>query len=185
MTVSDVIYGIGLILAVMFKRDQITFNPQNESDDEDDILDGHGEEVLGLNLSDNEDEEGGEEEEFDEEAEQPLPKERKVKAKEDVSTKGRFGKSEVSSDEEVDSDTASGSGSGSEEEEEEGWGRQYYSRPSTARAREKEGVTDEKREEEREMEEREVKRLQKKAREAIGGAEDWGLQALDAVDEVV
>jgi U3 small nucleolar RNA-associated protein 3 len=110
-------------------------------------------------------------EEFEEEEEAwGAPKERKVKAKADLSTKGRFGKEEVSSDE-YSSDEGSGSGS---DEDEEGWGRQYYSRPSTRREREKEDEYDEKREEERDMEEREVRRLQRRARESLA-EDDWGL----------
>ncbi|KAK4688376.1 U3 small nucleolar RNA-associated protein 3, partial [Tremellales sp. Uapishka_1] len=161
----------------MFKRDQIKFNPQADSDD-DDLIGEEGDEVLSLNLpsqhSDDEDEE-----DYDEEDEEVvLPKEKKKKAKEDKSAKGRFGKPIVDSDEEEASSSGSGSGSGSEEEE-EGWGRQYYSKPSNARAKEKEGVFDEKREEEREMEETEIKRLQRKSREAMSGAEDWGLEEVE------
>ncbi|OCF37300.1 U3 small nucleolar RNA-associated protein 3 [Kwoniella heveanensis BCC8398] len=159
----------------MFKRDQISFNPQDDSDD--DINGDEGEEVLSLkkpkrsSKSAEQDEEGDYYEE--EEDEVPKKKERKAKGKADLSGKGRFGKPIVSSDEEQDDEDASGSGSESDSED-ENWGRQYYSRPSNRREKEEGKVDDEKREEEREMEEREVKRLQRKAREVLH-AEDFGL----------
>lgn len=160
----------------MFKRDQIHFNPQHDSDD--DINAGQGEEVLGLGLDRDDDDDAEDEGEDEDEGEwdAPAKKGRKEKVKPDLSTKGRFGKEEVSSDEYSDEDDDE-SGSGSEEEE-EGWGRQYYSRPSTRRAKEKEDEYDEKREEEREMEEKEVRRLQRRAREALG-EDDWGLDDVE------
>ncbi|WWD18727.1 hypothetical protein CI109_103181 [Kwoniella shandongensis] len=170
----------------MFKRDQINFNPQNDSDDED-INANEGEEVLSLNRprpSNSATAAADQEEEDDDEAfedELPKKKERKTKSKADVSTKGRFGKPIEMSDDDEDDDDASGSGSeGSSDEDDEAWGRQYYSRPSNRREKEKEGVVDEQREEEREMEEREVRRLQKKQREVLGG-EDFGLVEDDGV----
>jgi U3 small nucleolar RNA-associated protein 3 len=165
----------------MFKRDQIMFNPQDEASDEDIIDDG--EEVMSIakrqRPSPQEDELEAEE---DEEMEDVAPKKRKEKTKTDVSGKGRFGKPVVDSDEEEEDEETGSSGSSSEEEE--GWGRQYYSVPSTRREKEKEGEYDEKREEERELEEREVKRLQRKAREALKG-EDYGLddEEVDIPDE--
>ncbi|KAK8858836.1 hypothetical protein IAR55_003066 [Kwoniella newhampshirensis] len=166
----------------MFKRDQINFNPQNDSEDED-INANEGEEVLALNrprpaknITAQDEEEEGDDEGYVE----PKKKERKVKSKPDVSTKGRFGKPVESSDDD-DEDGSSGSGSGSDsDEDDEAWGRQYYSRPSNRREKEKDGVVDEQREEEREMEEREVRRLQKKQREVLGG-EDFGLVEDDGV----
>ena len=156
----------------MFKRDQIKFNPQDESDE--DINADQGEEVFALNLP-SPAEHGGETEEEDSPEEEVAPKKRKVKTKPDLSSKGRFGKPIPASEDEA---SASGSGSGSDEDE-QGWGRQYYSRPSNRREKET-GEYDETREEEREMEEREVSRLQRKAREAMGGAEDWGLDELES-----
>ncbi|KAL1413088.1 something about silencing protein 10 [Vanrija albida] len=163
----------------MFKRDQISFNPQNDSDD-DDVNGEVGDEVLGLSVpSRRRDDNEEEEEDFDEdEDDAPLPKQRKAKAKADLSTKGRYGKEEVDSDEEEEEDDGSdASGSGSEIDDEEGWGRQYYSRPSTRREKETDAY-DEKREEERELEEKEVRRLQRRAREAMGG-DDWGLDDIE------
>lgn len=160
------------------------FNPQDESDGDDD-LGQDGEEVLSLNLpkrnrgADIEDEEEFEEEEEEEEMPKvPSKKEKKnAKAKSDLLTKGRFGKPIVSSDEEEEEDgSGSGSGSGSSgDEDEEGWGRSYYSRPSSRKEKEDlRGEYDEKKEEDREMEIKEVKRLQRKAREGLAG-DDWGL----------
>jgi U3 small nucleolar RNA-associated protein 3 len=125
----------------IFQRDQIMFNPQDESDGDDDFTQD-GEEVLSLNLKKNRDEDieedyedVEEEEEEDEEMPTLSKKEKaKAKAKNDLLTKGRFGKPIVSSDEE---DEASGSGSGSgSSDEEEGWGRSYYSRPSSRKEKE-------------------------------------------------
>lgn len=166
----------------MFKRDQIMFDPRADESDDDINGDG-GDEVLGLNVHkfkrDDEDDEGDGEEYEDDEEEYAEPKQLKrlSKAKPDLSTKGRFGKEEEDSDEYSDDDE-SGSGSDSEEEE-EGWGRQYYSRPSTRREKENEDEYNEKREEERELEEKEVRKLQKKARETLSGAEDWGLDDVE------
>lgn len=163
------------------------FNPQDESDGDDDFAQD-GEEVLSLNLKKNRDEDieedyedVEEEEEEDEEMPTLSKKEKaKAKAKNDLLTKGRFGKPIVSSDEE-DEASGSGSGSGSSDEEEEGWGRSYYSRPSSRKEKEDlRGEYDEKKEEEREMEIKEVKRLQRKAREGLAD-DDWGL--VDDVEE--
>ncbi|WVQ73479.1 hypothetical protein IAR50_003051 [Cryptococcus sp. DSM 104548] len=157
----------------MFKRDQINFNPQDESEDED-VNGDEGEEVLSLEGARRRAREE-QEEEYDEEEEEdsaPVKKGRKEKVKPDASTKGRYGKPIVSSDEEEES-------SGSSDSEDENWGRQYYSKPSNRREKEKEGdFGDEKREEERDMEEREVKRLQKKQREVLGG-DDFGMEDLE------
>jgi U3 small nucleolar RNA-associated protein 3 len=165
----------------IFRRDQIMFNPQDESDGDDD-LGPEGEEVLSLNLprrrdqQDEDFEEEDYEEEEDDEEEVPTKSKKekaKEKAKNDLLTKGRFGKPIVSSDEE-DEGSSSGSGSGSEDDE-EGWGRSYYSRPSSRKEKEDlRGEYDEKKEEEREMEIKEVKRLQRKAREGLAD-DDWGL----------
>lgn len=161
---------------VMFKRDQIIFNPQDESDDED-INADVGEEVLSLESARRrvrQDEYEEEEEEDYSEEEAPIKK-REGKSKDNLTTKGRYGKAIVSSDEEEEEE------SGSSESEDENWGRQYYARPSNRREKEKEGAyLDEKKEEEREMEEREVKRLQKKQRESLGG-EDFGFDDLDEI----
>jgi hypothetical protein len=172
----------------MFQRDQIMFNPQDESDGDDDFGQD-GEEVLSLNLRRNRDQDVEEDfedvEEEDEEEDEEMPtlskKEKaKAKAKNDLLTKGRFGKPIVSSDEE-DEGSASGSGSGSSDEDEEGWGRSYYSRPSSRKEKEDlKGEYNEEKEEEREMEIKEVKRLQRKAREGLAD-DDWGL--VDDADE--
>ncbi|ORY30608.1 Sas10 C-terminal domain-domain-containing protein [Naematelia encephala] len=167
----------------MFKRDQIMFNPQDESDD-DDVNGDTGEEVFSLTSSKSrrqraEEEDQEEEDEGEDEEEVPQPKRRKDKVKVDLSGKGRFGKPIEDSDDDEEED-ASGSGSDSEDDE-EGWGRQYYSRPSNRREKEKEDEYDEKREEEREMEEREVRRLQRKAREGLSG-DDWGLGQADTIE---
>ena len=155
----------------MYKRDQIMFNPQDESDQED--LSDHDEEVLAipsasssrarLQAADESDEDE------DDAVEEAPRRKRKDKKKVDVSGKGRFGKT---SD---DEDELEESGSGdSEDDDEEGWGRSYYSRPSTRKEKEKEGEYDEKKEEEKEMEAREARRLARKAREGIATA-DFGL----------
>jgi U3 small nucleolar RNA-associated protein 3 len=157
------------------------FNPQDESDGDDDF-EQDGEEVLSLNLPrrkdvDFEDFEEEEEEEDEEEEMPTMSKKEKAKgkAKRDLLTKGRFGKPIEDSDDQEDSASGSGSGSGSSDEDEEGWGRSYYSRPSSRKEKEDlRGEYDEKKEEEREMEIKEVKRLQRKAREGLA-EDDWGL----------
>lgn len=165
------------------------FNPQDESDDD---LEEDGEEVLSLDKPKSSrkksrahvvEEEDAYEDEEEEEA-VPAVKKRKDKSKADVTTKGRFGKPIVSSDEEEEGGSSgSGSGSGSDTDEER-WGRQYYSRPSTRKEKEElRGEIDvEKRDEEREMEVKEVRRLQRKAREGMAG-EDWGFA--DGEEEAV
>lgn len=165
--------------SVMFKRDQIMFD-QDNGDDDDDVNADEGEEVFALDLpkkrrSRAEDEDFEDDEEGDDVV--PTKKGRKEKKKMDVSGKGRFGKPIEDSDEEDEAE-----GSGSSDEDDEGWGRQYYSKPSNRRAKEDEDAYDEQREEDREMEEREVKRLQRKAREAFGGEEDWGLEEVPAAE---
>lgn len=65
----------------------------------------------------------------------------------------------------------------------QGWGRSYYSRPSTRREKEElRGEYDEKKEEDRELELKEVKRMQRKSREKLAG-DDWGLVELEDVAE--
>lgn len=158
------------------------FNPQDESDDD---LGPDGEEVLSLEKAKPSGKKARQREmqaafdaenDEDEDHEEMVPKKRKEKSKPDMSKKGRFGKPVVSSDEEDEGGQGSSgsSGSGSDTDEER-WGRQYYSRPSTRKEKEElRGEVDvEKREEEREMEVREVRRLQRKAREGMGG-DDWG-----------
>lgn len=170
----------------IFKRDQIMFNPQDESDGDED-LEADGEEVLSLDLPKrNRGKLIDEEEEDFEEEEEEMPiktKPKKDKKKSDLLTKGRFGKPVVSSDEEEEDESGSGSGSGSSDEDEEGWGRSYYSRPSSRKEKEDlRGEYDEKKEEDREMEIKEVKRLQRKAREGLAG-DDWGL--VEDTDELL
>jgi U3 small nucleolar RNA-associated protein 3 len=161
----------------MYKRDQIMFDQQAESDDE---VDDGGEEIMAIPSRRRRDE-GEDVEEEEEGYEAPTKKARKEKVKEDVSGKGRFGKPVVDSDDSAE-ESGSGSGGSSESEsEEEGWGRQYYAMPSSRRAKQdlNDDEYDEQREQDRELEEREVRRLQRKAREALS-AEDFGLE-----DEVV
>ncbi|BEI83254.1 hypothetical protein CcaverHIS002_0311220 [Cutaneotrichosporon cavernicola] len=160
----------------MFKRDQIMIDPHEEESDGD--IGADGDEVLGLNVHKfGRDEDAEEEyEEGEEEWAEPKQLKRLSKAKPDLSTKGRFGKEEEDSDDYSEDDSEEDSGS---ESEEEGWGRQYYSRPSTRREKEDEGAYDDKREEDRELEEKEVRKLQKRAREALSGAEDWGLDDVE------
>lgn len=172
----------------IFRRDQILFNPQDESDGDDD-LGPEGEEVLSLNLPRRQPVADDDQEEFYEEDEE-MPAASSAKSKKDkakdkknaLATKGRFGKPVVWSDEE---DGASGSGSGSgsgSSDEEEGWGRSYYSRPSTRREKQDlRGEYDEKKEEEREMELKEVKRMQRKSREKLQG-DDWGMVDLEETE---
>jgi U3 small nucleolar RNA-associated protein 3 len=191
-------FGIVLITfaVVMFKRDQIMFNPQDESDD---ALSDDGEEVLSLaqpgsrrkaaaaaaedlgeDYSDDDDED---EEQYDQVVSR---KTRKEQVKPDLSTRGRFGKAADSDEDDLDLDLSDEEieGGDEDEEDEEGWGRQYYSRPSTRREKEDPGEYDEKREEERELEEKEVRRLQKKAAEGMT-ADDWGFDgdATTGVDQ--
>ena len=172
----------------IFRRDQILFNPQDESDGDDD-MGPEGEEVLSLNLprrKDTEEEEEEDQGEYVDEEEMPAvaPKSKAQKKKEDLKTKGRFGKAvESSDDEDLASGSGSGSGSGSEDEDEEGWGRSYYSRPSSRKEKEElRGEYDESKEEARELELQEVKRLQRKSREKLAG-DDWGLVELEDVAE--
>ena len=171
----------------MYKRDQIMFDQQAESDED---LDDGGEEIMAIpsrrrrseiNAEEDEDEEAFEEDDF---AAAPAKKARKDKVKADTSGKGRFGKPVVDSDDSDADGSGSGSGSGSDsgsESEEEGWGRQYYAMPSNRREKQDRNGDeyDEQREQDRELEEREVRRLQRKAREALS-AEDYGLE-----DEVI
>ncbi|WWC62867.1 uncharacterized protein I303_105465 [Kwoniella dejecticola CBS 10117] len=165
----------------MFKRDQISFNPQNESDD--DINADEGEEVLSLKVPKKTRKEEVHEDEYEEEQTVAPKKQRKVKGKADLSGKGRFGKPIESSDDDDEDEDGSGSGSGSDSED-ENWGRQYYSKPSNRREKEDGKIDDEKREEEREMEEREVRRLQKKARENLQ-SEDFGFVDDDVLPEAI
>ena len=155
----------------MFQRDRILFDDSGNANQEDDINADQGDEVLGLpeygkgqayDDKDNDDE-------AYEPAESSSSK-RKGKAKAVNSAKrGRFAKEDVEQDEE-------GSEEGSSSDE-GGWGRQYYSKPSNRRAKEDPTQYEATREEERELEENEVKRLQKKARSSLQGVEDWGFDA--------
>lgn len=174
----------------IFRRDQILFNPQDESDGDDD-MGPEGDEVLSLNLPRRKDVEEDEDQgEYVDEDEMPAvaPKSKAQKKKEDLKTKGRFGKPvESSDDEDLASGSGSGSGSGSEDEDEEGWGRSYYSRPSSRKEKEElRGEYDESKEEAKELELQEVKRLQRKSREKLAG-DDWGLVELeeDVTEELV
>ena len=157
----------------MFKRDQITFDRQDDSDD--DVNANQGEEVLGLNLPSQEGDSGNENGEEKHPEQEFKSKKRKTKIKPDISTKGRFGKPIPNSDDEVSV------GSSLEDEDERDWGRQYYSRPSNRREKEKDEY-DETREEDRELEEKEVRRLQKKARQSMSGAEVWGFTDTDLLE---
>lgn len=132
-----------------------------------------------MNLPKERDQEDYDDEE-DEELEAPAKKSRKAKAK-DTTLRGRFAK--TSSDEESDADDSDDES----DPDAEGWGRSYYSRPSTRREREDDQLTGEdaeRREEERELELNEVKRLQRKLRQGIRGEDDWGLDDLTGKDKV-
>ncbi|EIW67504.1 hypothetical protein TREMEDRAFT_69614 [Tremella mesenterica DSM 1558] len=173
----------------MFKRDRIMFDHQSDSSSNDE------EEVLALpdnprldHRQIHEDDEVEDEEEEEVEDERREKKKRKDKKRIDVSTKGRYGKVQVSDESDGQDEVTNGEPSrdtddSDQSESEEGWGRSYYSRPSTRKEKESQGVLDEKREEERELEEKEVKRLQRKARESLG-EEDWGLDDLDDMGRV-
>ena len=153
------------------------FNPQDESEEED-FVGPDGEEVLSLDKPSSSRRAALPTDESTDVTAQR--KRRKEKIKPDLSARGRFGKPVESSDDEALEESGEDD---DEEGDEEGWGRQYYSRPSTRREKEDQTGLDEKREEERDMEEREVKRLQRKGREAIG-ADDWGFE-LDGPDSCV
>jgi hypothetical protein len=160
-------------VAVFHTRDKVSLGPENASDEED-YLTGQTEEVFGLDLPKQRNDEDDYEEEEEEQA-APVKKSRKTKAK-DVTLRGRFAK--TSSDEESDGEGDTDSES---DPDAEGWGRSYYSRPSTRREREDGQLTGEdaeRREEERELELNEVKRLQKKLRQSMRGEDDWGLDEL-------
>lgn len=166
------------IVIVMHQRDKILLGDdeapaQANSDDEDYITD-RGQEVFGLNLPEQDAEADYDEDEYEEEEEAPVKKGRKQKVKLDVTGKGRYGKSDSEDDDEAAS---------SDDPDAESWGRSYYSRPSTRRGRDMEddgyGSEEERKEEERMLEEKEVKRLQRKMRSGIEGDADWGLDELD------
>lgn len=165
-------------LTVMHNRDMVMLNPQDESDDED-FLTGQGEEVFGLNLPERRDGGDDDEEDYEEEEEEAAPapakdKSKKAKAKDPL--KGRFAKAALSSDDEDEDED--GDSDASSDPDAEGWGRSYYSRPSTRREKEgSDGGDDEKREEERMLEEKEVKRMQRKMREGLKG-DDFGLEEI-------
>lgn len=167
----------------MYQRDKVLLGDDEEQGQEpqgdDDFLADRGDEVFGLKLPNHDnDEEGSDGEDYEDyeedEDEVPVPKGRQPKSKPDVSHKGRYGKDE-SSDE--DNEAAS-----SDDPDAESWGRSYYSRPSTRRGRDLDegyGVDEEDKEEERMLEEKEAKRLQRKLRSAIQADDDWGLDELD------
>ncbi|RXK35804.1 hypothetical protein M231_06943 [Tremella mesenterica] len=168
----------------MFKRDRIMFDHQSDSssNDEEEVLALPDNPRLDHRQIHGDDEVEDEEDEEEHGDERMGKKKRKDKKRVDVSTKGRYGKVQVSDesdgqDEVPNGDPSRDTDDSDQSESEEGWGRSYYSRPSTRKEKESQGVLDEKREEERELEEKEVKRLQRKARESLG-EEDWGLDDL-------
>ncbi|ORX37186.1 Sas10 C-terminal domain-domain-containing protein [Kockovaella imperatae] len=150
----------------IFKRDQIFLDDWRNVEDQDDIDIGTGERVLDIpsfaepSSSDGESDDKG--------AESSRSGKKRAKAPiSDAQLRGRFAKEAAA---EVDvGDEIESSG-----DEEEGWGRQYYSKPSNRRAREDPQAYEASREEERELEVNEVRRLQKKARLDLRGTEDWG-----------
>ena len=164
----------------MHQRDKIVLGDDHDEpaqptgQDDDDILADRGQEVFSLNLPTRDAEEAYDEAYDDAEEDlAPVKKGRKTKVKPDVSNKGRYGKSDS---EDEDDEAAS-----SDDPDAESWGRSYYSRPSTRRGREmEEENSDEEKEEERMLEEKEVKRLQRKMRSVIEGDEDWGFDELEA-----
>jgi len=154
----------------------------NAANDDDDLISDRGQEVFSLNLPRQRDaEEEYDQETYDDEDEDDVAskkKGRKTKVKADVSHKGRYGKSD--SDDSADEEAAS-----SDDPDAESWGRSYYSRPSTRRGRDMEddegyGSEEDRKEEERMLEEKEVKRLQRKMRIVIDGDADWGFDELEA-----
>jgi U3 small nucleolar RNA-associated protein 3 len=166
----------------MHQRDKIVLGDDHDEpgqpaeQDDDDILAERGQEVFSLNLPKRDAEQDYDEAYDDDEVDDvaPVKKGRKAKVKPDVSNKGRYGKSDSEDDE--DDEAAS-----SDDPDAESWGRSYYSRPSTRRGREmEEENSDEEKEEERMLEEKEVKRLQRKMRSVIEGDEDWGFDELEA-----
>ena len=147
----------------MFTRDQILFNDAYQAEQDDDVNGYEGEGVLDIS---EEEDEGFSDNEDDDVI--PSRKSTTKSTKQPNLKRGRFAKEDLDDVSEDEEALESGSSSGSET-----WGRQYYSRPSNRRA--KEDPLDATREEERELEENEVKRLQKKARSELQGEDDWGL----------
>ncbi len=174
-------FGSGEVDEHFHTRDKVSLNNERGGSDDEDYLTGQTEEVFGLNLPEERDD-VEEEEEYDEEP--VVKKGRKVKPVKDDSHRGRFGKAAVDSDDSDEDDEESEEDS-EDDPDAEGWGRSYYSRPSTRREKDT-GTTEdeEKREEERKLELLEAKRLQRKARMAMKSEEDWGLEALKAEKEV-
>ena len=165
---------IKLTPVVMFKRDQILFNDLRQEAQDEDVNGYEGEGVLDIP----DEEEDDEDEMLDEDDEEtPIRKPKTKSALLPDLNRGRFAKQDHPEEDEEDEASGSGSESGSE-----AWGRQYYSRPSNRRA--KEDPLDSAREEERELEENEVKRLQKKSRSELQGEDDWGLTRVIATGYV-
>lgn len=165
-------------------RDKISLDARaGDAGGDEDFLTGQSEGVFDLGLGRRDAGAGGEYDEDDgEEGTSAAPAKTAKRPKKKLPTlqRGRFAK--TSSDEE----SASGSGSDSDADDAEGWGRSYYSRPSTRREREERlvsGEDAERRDEERALELAEVKRLQRRMREAIRGEADWGLDAVGRGDD--
>jgi U3 small nucleolar RNA-associated protein 3 len=163
----------------MHNRDQISLGADQASDDEEDFIGNQGEEVLGLDLpEEDEEEEYGEEDEYDEEEELPAKKGRKSKPAEDKTKKGRYGKESDSdglgfTDEESEADS-------DEDRGEESWGRQYYAKPSNRYARDAEDDGyDSDKELSKNLYAQESEALQKSIRRSMKGEEDFGLDEIE------
>lgn len=164
----------------MHNRDQISLGADQASDDEEDYIGNQGEEVLGLDLpNDDEEEEYEEEDQYDEEEELPAKKGRKSKPAEDKTKKGRYGKE---SDDEDDLGFTDEESEADEDEDrgEESWGRQYYAKPSNRYARDAEDDDyDSDKELSKNLYAQESEALQKSIRRSMKGEEDFGLDEIE------
>lgn len=164
----------------MHNRDKISLVEDQASDDEEDYIGNQGEEVLGLNLPDDDEEGDYDEDDYDEEEEDELPakKTRKSKAAEDKTKKGRYGKE---SDDEDDLGFTDEESEADEDEDrgEESWGRQYYAKPSNRYARDAEDDDyDSDKELSKNLYAQESEALQKSIRRSMKGEEDFGLDEI-------
>ncbi|KAJ9101026.1 hypothetical protein QFC20_005310 [Naganishia adeliensis] len=165
----------------MHNRDKISLAPEQASDDEEDFIGNQGEEVLGLNLPDEDEEPAYDEDEYDEEEEEELPvkKGRKVKAMEDKTKKGRYGK-DSDDDESLGFTDEESEADEDEDRGEESWGRQYYAKPSNRYARDADDDDyDSDKELSKSLYAQESEALQKSIRRSMKGEEDFGLDEVE------
>ncbi|KAI5452762.1 something about silencing protein 10 [Naganishia albida] len=165
----------------MHNRDKISLAPEQASDDEDDFIGNQGEEVLGLNMPDEEDEEAYDEDEYDEEDEEEYPakKGRKSRPAEDKTKKGRYGK-ESDDDESLGFTDEESEADEDEDRGEESWGRQYYAKPSNRYARDADDDDyDSDKELSKSLYAQESEALQKSIRRSMKGEEDFGLDEIE------